>query len=105
MAIQRDIIAKINNMEETMVQVESEEVTYCHIQESSEGGYDYTFFDENYDEIDGGIYEPEDFIARMGDALVSILEDETDGDYRIIRILSEEEADEILEEDYHRIFE
>lgn len=31
MAIQRDIIAKINNMEETMVQVESEEVTYCHI--------------------------------------------------------------------------
>lgn len=38
MAIQRDIIAKINNMEETMVQVESEAVTYCHIQESSEGG-------------------------------------------------------------------
>lgn len=104
MTTQREIIEKINDMEEAMVQVESEEVTYCHIQESSEGGYDYTFFDENYDEIDGGIYEPEDFMARMGDALTSILEDETDGDYRIIRILSEEEADEILEEAYQNTF-
>lgn len=104
MVIQRDIVEKINNMEETMVQVESDEIAYCHIQESSEGGYDYTFFDEDYDEIDGGIYEPEDFMARMGDALTSILEDETDGDYRIIRILSEEEADEILEEDYQHTF-
>lgn len=104
MVIQRDIIEKINNMEEAMVQVESEEIAYCHIQESSEGGYAYTFFDENYDEIDGGIYEPEDFMARIGDALTSILEDETDGDYHIIRILSEEEADDILEEDYQHTF-
>lgn len=105
MTIQRDITEKINDMEEAMVQIESEEIAYCHIQESSEGGYDYTFFDEDCDEIDGGIYEPEDFMARMWDALVSILEDETDGDYSITRILSEEEADGILEEDYHHTFE
>lgn len=98
------IIIKINSLEEAMVQVESEEITYCHIQESSEGGYDYTFFDEECNEIDGGIHEPEDFMARMGDALTSILEDETDGDYNIIRILSEKEAEEILEEDYHHTF-
>lgn len=104
MEVQKNLIEKINDMEEAMVQVKSEEVSYCHIQESSEGGYDYTFFDANCNEIDGGIYEPEDFIARMGDALTSILEDGTDGDYLIIRILSEEEAEEILEEDYQYTF-
>ena len=104
MTTPKDIIEKINDMEEAMVQVTSEEITYCHIQESSEGGYDYTFFDEDCNEIDGGIYEPEDFMARMGNALLSILEDETDGDYHLIRILSEEEANEILEKDYQHTF-
>lgn len=104
MTIQRDITEKINDMEKAMVQIESEEIAYCHIQELSEGGYDYTFFDKDCDEIDGGIYEPEDFMARMGDALVSILGDETDGDYSITRILSEEEAEDILEENYHHTF-
>lgn len=104
METNNEMINKISSLEEAMVQVESEEIKYCHIQESSEGGYDYTFFDEDCNEIDGGIYEPEDFMARMGDALTSILEDETGGDYNIIRILSEKEAEEILEEDYHHTF-
>ena len=30
---------------------------YLHIQESSEGGWDFTLYDVLYDEIDGGINE------------------------------------------------
>lgn len=98
MTIQRDITEKINDMEEAMVQIESDEITYVHIQDSSEGGYDYTLFDEDGEEIDGGLFESEDDFVQLGDALSIILEDETDGDYRIVRILSEDEMEELLED-------
>lgn len=41
METNNEMINKISSLEEAMVQVESEEITYCHIQESSEGGYYY----------------------------------------------------------------
>ena len=98
------MIQKINNMDEVMVQVESDEITYVHIQDSSEGGYDYTFFDEYGDEIDGGIYYPDNFTTQMGEALIHILEEETERKYRIVKILSENKMEEIFENEYRHIF-
>lgn len=94
----KEMIQKINAMDEVMVQVESNEITYVHIQDSSEGSYDYTLFDEDGEEIDGGLFEPEEDFVQLGDALSIILEDETDGEYRIARILSEDEMEELLED-------
>ena len=94
----KEMIQKINAMNEVMVQVESNASTYVHIQDSSEGGYDYTLFDEDGEEIDGGLFEPEDDFVQLGDALSIILGDETDGEYRIVRILSEDEMEELLED-------
>lgn len=94
----KEMIQKINAMNEVMVQVESNAITYVHIQDSSEGGYDYTLFDEDGEKIDGGLFEPEDDFVQLGDALSIILEDETDGEYRIVRILSEDEMEELLED-------
>lgn len=94
----KEMIQKINAMNEVMVQVESNAITYVHIQDSSEGGYDYTLFDEDGEEIDGGLFEPEDDFVQLGDALSIILEDETDREYRIVRILSEDEMEELLED-------
>lgn len=92
------MIQKINNIDEVMVQIESDEITYVHIQDSSEGGYDYTFFDEDGEEIDGGLFEPEDDSVQLGDALATILDDETDGKYRIVKVFSEAEMEELLED-------
>lgn len=45
---------------------------YLFIQTSSEGGYDYTFYDENYREVDGGIYDNGDLsVGEVIDELIS----------------------------------
>ena len=94
----REMIQKINVMDEVVVQVRSDEIGYVYIQNSSEGSYNYTLFDEDGEEIDGGFVETEDDSIRLGDILSIILEEETDGDYRIVRILSEAEREELLED-------
>lgn len=37
-----DIVECLNTMCEAFLEIESEEIKYVQIQESSEGGYDYT---------------------------------------------------------------
>ena len=50
-----DIVECLNTMCEAFLEIESEEIKYVQIQESSEGGYDYTLFDLSGEEYDGGI--------------------------------------------------
>lgn len=47
---------------------------YFTIQTSSEGGYDYTFYDGNFLELDGGIYDDPEI--SIEEAITDILEDE-----------------------------
>lgn len=46
---------------------------YLHIQTTDEG-YDYTFYDKQFAEIDGGVYD--DYSLTMGEALEALLADE-----------------------------
>ena len=61
-----DIVECLNTMCEAFLEIESEEIKYVQIQESSEGGYDYTLFDLSGEEYDGGIYESQDETKLMG---------------------------------------
>ena len=94
-----DIVERLNTMCEAFLEIESEEIKYVQIQESSEGGYDYTLFDLSGEEYDGGIYEPQDETKLMGDALLEILEDSVEH-YELIRILTDEEGETLLEAKY-----
>lgn len=98
-----DILERLNTMREAFLEIEAEEIKYVQIQESSEGGYDYTLFDMSGEEYDGGIYETQDKTQLMGDALLEILEDSVEH-YELIRILPEEEGEAILEAEYERTF-
>lgn len=102
----KEYIERINSMEEVMVEIESaSEIKYCHIQESDEGGHDYTYFDEDCYEIDGGNYEIFGKDYLMGEALDNLLDTETDGEYVIVRILSEEEMEHVLDAEYDDMFD
>lgn len=104
--VNEKFIEQINSMEEAMVEIESTgEIKYCHIQESIEGGYDYTYFDKDYCEIDGGDCEINDEMEGMGEVLDKLLDSETDGEYVIIQILSEDEKEDILESEYEDMFD
>lgn len=98
-----DIVECLNTMCEAFLEIESEEIKYVQIQESSEGGYDYTLFDLSGEEYDGGIYESQDETKLMGDALLEILEDSVEH-YELIRILTDEEEEALLEAEYERTF-
>lgn len=98
-----DIVERLNTMCEAFLEIESEEIKYVQIQESSEGGYDYTLFDLSGEEYDGGIYEPQDEAKLMGDALLEILEDSVE-QYELMRILTDEEGETLLEAEYERTF-
>lgn len=95
-----DIVSTINKREEVFVEVESDVIRYVQIQDCSEGGYDYTLFDAHGDEIDGGQRETAS-TALMGDVLMQILDEEA-GEYTLIRIMSEEEGEAILEGELSR---
>ena len=97
--VNEKFIEQINSMEEVMVEIDSysSEIKYCHIQECDFGGYDYTYFDKNYHEIDGGDYDVSGEDYLMGEALDNLLENETDGEYVIVRILSEDEMKDVLD--------
>lgn len=47
---------------------------YFFIQTASEGGYDYTFYDKNFVELDGGVYDNSDIPIQ--EAMEEILSDE-----------------------------
>lgn len=97
-----DIVSTINKLEEAFVEVKSDVIRYIQIQNCSEGGYDYTLFDTYGDEIDGGQREAASTVL-MGDVLMQILDEEA-GEYTLIRIMSEEEGEAILEGEYNRLF-
>ncbi len=55
--------------------------------ESTDGGYDYTFYDADYREIDGGIYENEDVSEQ--EAIEDILSGEAGGkpvNYKVMEL-------------------
>ncbi len=51
-----------------------DEKGYLYIQEYSEGGYDYTFYDKNYKDLDGGVYDDPDI--SMDDTVAELLKSE-----------------------------
>lgn len=105
--VNEEFIEQINSMKEVMVEIDSysSEIKYCHIQESFEDIYDYTYFDKDYCEIDGGDCEVNDEMEGMGEVLDNLLDTETDGEYVIVRILSEEEMEHVLDAEYDDMFD
>ena len=93
---EEDIIGTLNTLKDAFVEIESDEIRYTQIQESSEGGYDYTYFDEDGSEIDGGQLDIDENEYQMGDALTDILDDVA-GDYKLVRIMTDEEGEAILD--------
>lgn len=100
---EEDIIGTLNTLKDAFVKIESDEVRYMQIQESCEGGYDYTYFDEDGSEIDGGQLDIDENEYQMGDALTDILDDVA-GDYKLVRIMTDEEGEAILDGEYDRLF-
>ena len=98
-----DIIGTLNTLKDAFVEIESDEIRYMQIQESCEGGYDYTYFDEDGSEIDGGQLDIDENEYQMGDALTDILDDVA-GDYKLVRIMTDEEGEAILDGEYDRLF-
>ena len=66
---EEDIIGTLNTLKDAFVEIESDEIRYMQIQESCEGGYDYTYFDEDGSEIDGGQLDIDENEYQMGDAV------------------------------------
>ena len=93
---EEDIIGTLNTLKDAFVEIESDEIRYMQIQESCEGGYDYTYFDEDGSEIDGGQLDIDENEYQMGDALTDILDDVA-GDYKLVRIMTDEEGEAILD--------
>ena len=100
---EEDIIGTLNTLKDAFVEIESDEIRYMQIQESCEGGYDYTYFDEDGSEIDGGQLDIDENEYQMGDALTDILDDVA-GDYKLVRIMTDEEGEAILDGEYDRLF-
>lgn len=100
---EEDIIGTLNTLKDAFVEIESDEIRYMQIQESCEGGYDYTYFDEDGSEIDGGQLDIDENEYQMGDALTDILDDVA-GDYKLVRIMTNEEGEAILDGEYDRLF-
>lgn len=100
---EEDIIGTLNTLKDAFVEIESDEIRYMQIQESCEGGYDYTCFDEDGSEIDGGQLDIDENEYQMGDALTDILDDVA-GDYKLVRIMTDEEGEAILDGEYDRLF-
>lgn len=100
---EEDIIGTLNTLKDAFVEIESDEIRYMQIQESCEGGYDYTCFDEEGSEIDGGQLDIDENEYQMGDALTDILDDVA-GDYKLVRIMTDEEGEAILDDEYDRLF-
>lgn len=100
---EEDIIGTLNTLKDAFVEIESDEIRYMQIQESCEGGYDYTYFDEDGSEIDGGQLDIDENEYQMGDALIDILDDVA-GDYKLVRIMTDEEGEAILDGEYDRLF-
>lgn len=100
---EEDIVGILNTLKDAFVEIESDEIRYMQIQESCEGGYDYTYFDEEGSEIDGGQLDIDENEYQMGDALTDILDDVA-GDYKLVRIMTDEEGEAILDGEYDRLF-
>lgn len=67
---------------------------YMHIQTSSEGGYDYTFYDEKLSVVEGGVYDDSESPAE--EVILEILEDYLEGAMDIIS-MEELQKNKILE--------
>ena len=100
---EEDIIGTLNTLKDAFVEIESDEIRYMQIQESCEDGYDYTYFDEDGSEIDGGQLDIDENEYQIGDALTDILNDVA-GDYKLVRIMTDEEGEAILDGEYDRLF-
>lgn len=92
------ILSQMGNKDTVMVKTNSMDCQYIQIQESSNGeGYDYTIYNEDGQDLDGGDLETD---IPMFDALMQIIDDLDSDDIVITRILSDDEAEEILDKDY-----
>ena len=97
MSRNKTIITKLNELDRAVVEVKcaGADCRYMQIQEcSSELGYDYTFYTEDGEDIDGGIYSCTSDLDQMGDIAAEILTAEF-SDYIMCKILTDEEAEEL----------
>ena len=89
-------------MYDTVISYHLENVDrYFTIQTSSEGGYDYTFYDGDFMELDGGVYDnPE---VSMKEAITDILEDEGLS-FSDCKVMAPGELEEKVEEAEEAVF-
>ena len=88
----------IEDREEVMVRTNCPEYQYLYVQSSSEGDYDYTFYDRNCMNADGGVLASS---KNLPDVIFEIIR-EVDplNQIQVLEVLSEEEAEEVIEKDY-----
>lgn len=88
----------IEDREEVMVRTNCPEYQYLYVQSSSEGDYDYTFYDRNCMNADGGVLASS---QNLPDVIFEIIQ-EADllNQIQVLEVLSEEEAEEVIEKDY-----
>lgn len=88
----------IEDREEVMVRTNCPEYQYLYVQSSSEADYDYTFYDRNCMNADGGVLSSS---KNLPDVIFEIIR-EVDplNQIQVLEVLSEEEAEEVIEKDY-----
>lgn len=88
----------VEDREEVMVRTNCPEYQYLYVQSSSEADYDYTFYDRNCMNADGGVLSSS---KNLPDVIFEIIR-EVDplNQIQVLEVLSEEEAEEVIEKDY-----
>lgn len=88
----------IEDREEVMVRTNCPEYQYLYVQSSSEGDYDYTFYDRNCMNVDGGVLSSS---KNLPDVIFEIIQEADPlNQIQVLEVLSEEEAEEVIEKDY-----
>ena len=90
------MVSELNKLESALISVDSDYLSWIFLQKTDSDEVDYTYYDDDFEKIDGGIWEERDL---LGTAAVDILKDVCESEkFRIKKIYPEEEAEEILED-------
>ena len=88
----------IEDWENVMVRTNCPEYQYLYVQSSSEGDYDYTFYDRNCMNADGGVLSSS---KDLPDVIFEIIQEADPlNQIQVLEVLSEEETEEVIEKDY-----
>ena len=88
----------VEDREEVMVRTNCPEYQYLYVQSSSEEDYDYTFYDRNFMNADGGVLSSS---KDLPDVIFEIIQEADPlNQIQVLEVLSEEETEEVIEKDY-----